>query len=79
MENPTPQPQTQAAPMARSEDIDGTETHGRAGTKAAEPAKKRAPLSSRLPSIIVGVVIAALVGVSIWFLVRPVPLLVQLA
>jgi HlyD family secretion protein len=33
--------------------------------------------STRVPSIIVGVVIAAVAGLSIWYLVRPQPLLVQ--
>ena len=37
----------------------------------------RAPRPSRLPSIIVGVIVAAIAGLSIWFLVRPQPLLVQ--
>ena len=37
----------------------------------------RAPRASRAPSIIVGVIVAAIAGLSIWFLVRPQPLLVQ--
>jgi HlyD family secretion protein len=48
---------------------------------ASEPsdnaAKKPPPASDRLPSIIVGVVVAAVTGLSIWYLVRPQPLLVQ--
>ena len=39
--------------------------------------KPPAPASNRIPSIIVGVVVAALAGLSIWYLVRPQPLLVQ--
>src|ERR1700736_5421825 len=39
--------------------------------------KSGASLSARLPSIIVGVVIAAVAGLSIWYLVRGEPLLVQ--
>jgi HlyD family secretion protein len=39
--------------------------------------KERAPASSRVPSIIVGLVVAAVAGLSIWYLVRPEPLLVQ--
>src|SRR5262245_61106945 len=39
--------------------------------------KPQAPASSRIPSIIVAVVIAAVAGLSIWYLVRPEPLLVQ--
>jgi HlyD family secretion protein len=46
------------------------------------PAKKKQPpderpRTSRAPSIIVGVVIVAIAGLSIWYLVRPQPLLVQ--
>jgi HlyD family secretion protein len=39
--------------------------------------KSGASLSARLPSIIVGLVVAAVAGVSIWYLVRGEPLLVQ--
>ena len=39
--------------------------------------KRGASLSARLPSIIVGLVVAAVAGLSIWYLVRPQPLLVQ--
>ena len=42
-----------------------------------EAAKKQPPASVRVPSIIVGVVVAAIAGLSIWYLVRPQPLLVQ--
>src|SRR5437660_1080499 len=42
-----------------------------------EAGKHRLPASSRVPAIIVGVVIAAVAGLSIWYLVRPEPLLVQ--
>jgi HlyD family secretion protein len=48
--------------------------------KTAQPpdvSKDRASPSTRVPSIIVGVVIAAVAGLSIWYLVRPQPLLVQ--
>src|SRR4029079_1421818 len=38
---------------------------------------KRAVPPSRLPSIVVGAVILAVIGLSIWYLVRPQPLLVQ--
>src|SRR6266508_833767 len=77
METPTPE---RVAPMAHSEVSDA----GIAAPKArSEPVKelseaaKRAPPPSRVPSIIVGVVIAAVAGLSIWYLVRPQPLLVQ--
>jgi HlyD family secretion protein len=46
--------------------------------EAAKPApKKEAAASTRAPSIIVGVVAAAVAALSIWYLVRPQPLLVQ--
>src|SRR5262249_27374831 len=49
---------------------------------APPPAKKKPPpderpQTSRAPSIIVGVVIVAIAGLSIWYLVRPQSLLVQ--
>jgi HlyD family secretion protein len=42
-----------------------------------ETPKPRAPISNRIPSIIVAVVIAAVATLSIWYLVRGQPLLVQ--
>src|SRR5262245_46683700 len=39
--------------------------------------KETRPATASTPSIIVGLVVAAVVGLSIWFLVRPQPLLVQ--
>src|SRR5258708_7451852 len=48
---------------------------------ASEPpgdvANKPAPSPTRLPSIIVGAVVAVVAALSIWYLVRPQPLLVQ--
>jgi HlyD family secretion protein len=41
------------------------------------PKAPRRPASDRIPSIIVAVVIVAVASLSIWYLVRPVPLLVQ--
>src|SRR5512132_514641 len=77
METPTPE---RVAPMAHSEVSDA----GIAAPKArSEPVKelseaaKRAPPPSRVPSIIVGLVITAVAALSIWYLVRPQPLLVQ--
>jgi HlyD family secretion protein len=43
----------------------------------AKPPKPGTPAVNRIPSIIVAVVIAAVAGLSIWFLVRGQPLLVQ--
>src|SRR5262245_38026694 len=51
----------------------------KANTQAAPEASERTPTRppTRVPSIIVGVVIAIIAGLSIWYLVRPQPLLVQ--
>jgi HlyD family secretion protein len=52
----------------------------RASDRPPEPAKQppsAPPASTRTPSIIVGLVVAAVAGLSIWFLVRGEPLLVQ--
>jgi HlyD family secretion protein len=42
-----------------------------------EAPKPRPSVSDRIPSVIVGLVVAVVAGLSIWFLVRPEPLLVQ--
>src|SRR6516162_2106893 len=44
---------------------------------AKKPATDTRPRPARAPSIIVGLVIAAVAALSIWYLVRPAPLLVQ--
>jgi HlyD family secretion protein len=62
MEMPNPDVQTQEDPTPT--------------TEAAEP-KERAAASTRVPSLIVGLVVVAVAALSIWYLVRPQPLLVQ--
>jgi HlyD family secretion protein len=42
-----------------------------------QASKEKAPASSRVPSIIVALVVVAVAGVSIWYLLRGEPLLVQ--
>jgi HlyD family secretion protein len=42
-----------------------------------EAPKAKVPASTRVPAIIVGLVVAAVASLSIWYLVRPQPLLVQ--
>ena len=80
MAMPTDEPQAAPAPSARSKApdprADTPKIHGDTG-KPSALAKKWPPSSTRLPSIIVGVVIAAVAALSIWYLVRPQPLLVQ--
>jgi HlyD family secretion protein len=71
MEMPNPEVRTQSAPQPPPSDLN----------KPAEPpgnvTKKEAPSPTRLPFIIVGVVVATVAALSIWYLVRPQPLLVQ--
>ena len=61
----------------------GTDTPTPAMQTEAKPAqppelsKDRASPSARVPSIIVGIVAAAIPALSIWYLIRPAPLLVQ--
>src|ERR1700751_4544138 len=78
MAMPTDDPQAALDPSARSKTpdpgADMPKLHGEIGKPSA--LAKRWPLSpSRLHAIIVGVVVAA--ALSIWYLVRPQPLLVQ--
>jgi HlyD family secretion protein len=80
METPSPNSETPVAPAARSAmpDTRGDAAKPRSDrVKERSDAAKRAPAPTRIPSIIVGVVIAAVAGLSIWYLVRPQPLLVQ--
>src|SRR3974390_3808341 len=71
METPNPEVRTQPAPQPPASDM----------SEPAEPAgyvtKKEAPSQTRFPAIIVGVVVATVAALSIWYLVRPQPLLVQ--
>jgi HlyD family secretion protein len=64
MEMRSPDVQTQVAPEPPTQ-------------AAKQVQKERAAASTRAPSIIVGGVIAVVAALSIWYLVRPVPLLVQ--
>src|SRR3974390_357483 len=80
MAMPTDEPQAAPAPSARNKApdprADTPEIPGDTG-KPSALAKKWAPSPTRLPSIIVGVVVATVAALSIWYLVRPQPLLVQ--
>jgi HlyD family secretion protein len=70
MEMPTPNARTEVAPTQSPQQLNGQ-------VRPPELVKDRASASSRVPSIIVGVVVAAVTGLSIWYLVRGEPLLVQ--
>src|SRR3974377_2639290 len=71
MEKPNPEVRRQSAPQPPPSDM----------SEPAEPpgyvTKKEAPSPTRFPAIIVGAVVAAGAALSIWYLVRPQPLLVQ--
>src|SRR5262245_60718139 len=81
MNLPMPDAQTPVARAARGEmpetRTDAAKPRGGDPVKELSDAAKRPAPSSRVPSLIVAVVIAAVVGLSIWYLVRPQPLLVQ--
>src|SRR5262245_6179370 len=51
-------------------------TQGEPARAKKQPVKTR-PRPARSPAIIVGLIVAAVAGLSIWYLVRPQPLLVQ--
>jgi HlyD family secretion protein len=70
MKVPNPEARKQSAPHPPSSDVSKPEPPGDVTKKEMHP-------PTRIPSIIVGVVIAAVAALSIWYLVRPQPLLVQ--
>jgi HlyD family secretion protein len=74
------EPQAMSAPSERSKSpdprADAPAIHGDAG-KPSTLTTRGPPSSTRFPAIIVGLVIAAVAALSIWYLVRPQPLLVQ--
>jgi HlyD family secretion protein len=76
-----PDAQTPVARAARGEmpetRTDAAKPRGGDPVKELSDAAKRPAPPSRVPSLIVAVVIAAVAGLSIWYLVRPQPLLVQ--
>ena len=71
MEMPNPDVRPQSAPQPPPSDVSGP------AEAPGNVTKHEAPSPTRLPSIIVGVVVAAVAALSIWYLVRPQPLLVQ--
>jgi HlyD family secretion protein len=81
MNLPMPDAQTPVARAARGEmpetRTDAAKPRGSDPVKKLSDAAKRPAPPSRLPPLIVGLVIIAVVGLSIWYLVRPQPLLVQ--
>src|SRR5215472_6473719 len=70
MDMPSPDARTHAQPTQPPQAPNEQASPPKAG-------KERAPASTRVPSIIVGIVVAAVAALSIWYLVRGEPLLVQ--
>jgi HlyD family secretion protein len=80
METRNPDPQTPVALAAPGATPEMRSDTGRPRSEAVSNLKdvaKRPVPPSRVPSIVVAAVIVAVVGLSIWYLVRPQPLLVQ--
>jgi HlyD family secretion protein len=81
MNLPMPDAHTPVARAARGEmpetRTDAAKPRGGDPAKELSDAAKRPTPPSRLPSLIVGLVVIAVAGLSIWYLVRPQPLLVQ--
>jgi HlyD family secretion protein len=77
---PTDKTDAAPAPSARSKPPeprpDTSKTHDDSG-KPSALSKTSAHSPTRLPAIVVGVVVAVVAALSIWYLVRPLPLLVQ--
>jgi len=80
MTMPTDKTEAAPAPSARSQSTDlrpdTSEIHGDSG-KPSALSKTLAPSPTRLPAIVVSGVVAVVAALSIWYLVRPQPLLVQ--
>ena len=66
----------QIMPEARKVEEDGVAS-GAAEQRPAAPDPRRAPKVARTPAIIVTIVICAVVGLSLWYLVQPQPLIIQ--
>jgi Biotin-lipoyl like len=80
METPNPESQTQGSPTARTTmpEVPSEDSKVRSNqVRELGVFGKHAPSTTRIPSIIVGVVVAVIAALSIWYLVRPLPLLVQ--
>jgi HlyD family secretion protein len=76
MDMPTPDALREAQPAKPTEAEPAKPTEAEP-TKPAEAAKPSTPAPSRIPSVIVGLVAAAVLALSLWYLLRGEPLLVQ--
>src|SRR5215831_6078292 len=68
--------------MEQRAELEMNESPPSAATRAEPPPAKKQPIDTpprpaRVPAIIIGLVVAAVAALSIWYLVRPQPLLVQ--
>ena len=74
---PPPQPSAQIGMDMRTPDTLTRAAPASPKDVQQEKPKERSPAFAHVSPIIVGVVVAAVAGLSIWYLVRPAPLLVQ--
>ena len=74
-----PEAETAPTPEQRSEPPKSEAAPSAPAVATAEPRAEQKPprRPTSVPSVIVGLVVAAVAGLSIWYLVRPQPLLVQ--
>jgi HlyD family secretion protein len=63
--------------MAEARKVDDEEAAPAAAERPATPEPRRAPKVARTPAIIVAIVVCAVVGLSLWYLVQPQPLIIQ--
>ena len=64
-------------PVARRETEETAAPSGSAGSRMREPSEPRTPKVARGPAIVVTLIVAAIVGLSLWYLVQPQPLIIQ--
>jgi len=64
-------------PAARRVTAETAAPSGSAGSRMREPSEPRAPKVARGPALVVALIVAAIVGLSLWYLVQPQPLIIQ--
>ena len=63
--------------VARRETDEAAAPAGRSALPKREPSLPRAPKVARGPALVVALIVAATVGLSLWYLVQPQPLIIQ--
>jgi HlyD family secretion protein len=78
MDTPPPAAEASSEPIAPPAQAERAATRAQtAPVPPAKSSKSKSPVAISVPAIIVGVVVAGVAALSIWYLVRPLPLLVQ--